>query len=206
MLIIILWMAVFALVHSLTADKRLKQWVINRFGERLYYGWYRMVYNIISVVMLAPLFLYMWSISKPLYALDGIIALVFRGLQIIGLIGATVSILQIDALRFAGLRQIIAYLNGDPLPLPNEPLKTDGLYGFVRHPLYFFSLMLLWFSPSMTTSGLIFNITATLYFVFGSIIEEGRMVDGYSQEYLSYRARVPWLLPLGSRQIQRQKP
>ena len=204
MLIIILWMAVFALVHSLTADKRLKQWVITQFGERLYYGWYRIVYNIISVVMLAPLFLYMWSVSELMYTVDGIIALVFRALQIIGLSGAAISILQIDALRFAGLRQIIAYINGDALPLPNEPLKTDGLYGFVRHPLYFFSLMLLWFSPSMTTSGLIFNIMATLYFVFGSIIEERRMVDGYGQKYVNYRERVPWLLPLVNRQILRE--
>lgn len=202
MTLIILWILVFSLVHSFTADKRVKQWVSNKFGERLYYGWYRLVYNIKSVVMLAPLFLYMWTVSEPIYLLDGFVAVILRVLQVIGLFGIAISILQIDALRFAGLRQLIAYYRGDTLPLTNEPLTTDGLYGFVRHPLYFFSLMLLWFSPTMTTSSFFFNLGATLYFVFGSLIEERRMLAGFGQEYADYQKNVSWLIPLPKRQVE----
>jgi len=195
MVVIILWMLGFALLHSLTADKRVKTWIGDTFGERFRQGWYRLFYNIVSVVTLAPLFLHMASISEVIYSVPGWLNPVFRVLQIIGLIGAAISILQIDWMRFAGLRQLMAYFSGADLPLADEPLKTDGLYGFVRHPLYLFSLMLLWFSPTLTNTGLFFNIAATGYFVFGSIIEERRMIDYYGETYREYRGKVPWLIP-----------
>jgi len=185
----------FALLHSITADKRVKEWVSETFSDRFRHGWYRLFYNILSVVSLAPLFLYMATLTGVVYRVPGWLAPIFIGLQGIGLVGAAVSILQIDWMRFVGLRQVLAYFKGDTLPLPEENLKMDGLYGFVRHPLYFFSLIFLWFSPILTTSALAFNIGATLYFVFGSIVEERRMLGYYGTQYEDYRQRVPWLLP-----------
>lgn len=195
MITILLWMIGFSLIHSLTADKRFKDWMSNRFSERLRHGWYRLFYNIVSVLSLAPLFLYMSSISQPIYTVPDWLNPIFLGIQLIGIIGLGISILQIDWMRFAGFRQAQAYLTGQDLPLADETLKTDGLYGFVRHPLYLFSLLFLWFSPTMTNTALIFNILATLYFVLGSIIEEKRMVASYGEIYTSYQKRVPWLIP-----------
>ncbi|MDQ7027235.1 MAG: NnrU family protein [Anaerolineae bacterium] len=196
MVIILLWMLVFAVVHSITADRRFKQVIINLMGERPYEGFYRLFYNALSVIMLAPLFPYMWSISETLYQVSQPIATIFRVIQLIGMIGLAVSILQIDFLRFAGLRQVIMLINGGQLPLADENLQTGGLYGWVRHPLYFFSLLVLWFSPSMTNASLVFNIAATLYFVFGSLIEERSMVNAYGDIYKQYQQNVSWMIPL----------
>lgn len=195
MLVIVLWMLGFALVHSVTADKRVKAYIADKFGERFRHGWYRLFYNVLSVISLAPLFLYMAINSSVLYTVPDNLKLFFQILQFLGLLGVAISILQIDWMRFAGLRQVIAYLSGDELPLQDEPLKIDGLYGFVRHPLYLFSLMFFWFSPILTNTGLMFNLLATAYFVFGSIIEERRMLDYYGETYENYRRQVPWLIP-----------
>jgi len=73
----------------------------------------------------------------------------------------------IDLLRFFGLRQIIAYFKGDKLPLPDEPLTLKGVYALVRHPLYLFTLMFLWFNPAMTAGGLGLVMGAALYFISG---------------------------------------
>lgn len=195
MIIIILWMIGFSLIHSLTADKRFKQLIANMFSERLRHGWYRLFYNIVTLISIAPLFIYMIDISEVIYSIPSWLTPIFLIIQLIGIIGLGLSILQIDWLRFAGIKQVYAYLAGKPLPLPDETLKTNGLYGFVRHPLYLFSLLFLWFTPTLTNTALIFNIMATLYFVFGSIIEEKRMVDYYGELYIKYQKDVPWLIP-----------
>jgi protein-S-isoprenylcysteine O-methyltransferase Ste14 len=195
MLHILLWMLVFAVVHSITADKRFKQLVINRIGARRYEGLYRLFYNILSFLMLAPVFLYMLSIGTPLYSIPQPIATIFRIMQLVGVVGLGVSLVQIDLWRFVGLRQFMALVKGEPLPLADEALQTGGLYGWMRHPLYFFSLLALWFTPNMTNTGLIFNVAATLYFIFGSLIEEQRMVGYYGEMYQKYQQNVAWMIP-----------
>lgn len=195
MLVIAIWMLVFAVTHSITADKRVKRRFAQVFGERTYEGLYRLIYNIVSTISIAPLFLYMWSIAEPLYRVPNWLAPFFMFIQLIGSIGLVVAVIQIDWARFIGLKQLIAYFTGGELPLKDEPLQLKGLFAYVRHPLYFFSLLALWFSPSMTNSAFLFNIAATAYFVIGSRIEEGRMLDAYGELYENYRRRVPWLIP-----------
>lgn len=195
MYIIAIWMLIFALSHSITADKRVKRWFADTFGERAYEGFYRLIYNIVALISLAPLFLYMWSIARELYRVPDWLAPIFSVIQLIGSIGLVISLIQIDWARFAGLKQAWAYFSGGDLPLRDEPLQLNGLYRLVRHPLYFFSLLSLWFSPVMTDSAFLFNIAATAYFLIGSRIEEGRMLDAYGELYENYRQQVPWLIP-----------
>ena len=195
MSIIILWMIGFSLIHSITADNRFKDWVAQIISERFRHGWYRLFYNALSVISLAPLFVFMAGIAVPIYSVPSWLSPIFLLIQLIGFIGLVISILQIDWMRFAGFKQAYAYLMGEPLPLDDEPLQTKGLYAFVRHPLYLFSLLFLWFSPTLTNAGLVFNILATLYFVFGSIIEEKRMISYYGEPYTKYQQNVPWLIP-----------
>jgi protein-S-isoprenylcysteine O-methyltransferase Ste14 len=94
-----------------------------------------------------------------------------------------------------GVRQARAFLASDPLPLPDEPLQTGGVYRLVRHPLYTFSLLMVWAAPVMTLNTLWFNLGATLYVLVGSLIEERRLAAGYGEPYSSYRRQVSWLIP-----------
>ncbi|NDJ62680.1 MAG: isoprenylcysteine carboxylmethyltransferase family protein, partial [Chloroflexi bacterium] len=115
--------------------------------------------------------------------------------QIVGFAGLMISLLQIDLGQFTGLSQVLAYLNGERLPLPTEPLQTGGVYRLVRHPLYLFSLLLIWPMPIMTEALLAFNLVSTWYFAIGSLLEERRMLALFGDEYAEYRQRVPWLIP-----------
>lgn len=197
MIVVIVLVIVFSVLHSLTADHRVKDWVATQVGERVYEGWYRIVYNAVSVLTLAPIFLAMLlAESTIVYSIEGGLRVVFLAVQGIGFIGLVISLLQIDWMRFAGLSQVLAYVHGQKLPLPPEPLQTRGVYGLVRHPLYFFSLLVLWFLPIMTSTSLAFSISATAYFLVGSLIEERRMLHYFGGEYEAYMQRVPWMLPL----------
>jgi methanethiol S-methyltransferase len=133
--------------------------------------------------------------GEPVWDLSGWWVLVFRLVQAAGLTGLIVSTLQIEGGRFIGTTQAIAYFKGDPLPLPPEPLKLDGVYGFVRHPLYLFSLMVLWFTPTMRMTWLVFVIASTVYFIVGSLFEEHTMRRIFGKPYEEYQQRVPWMIP-----------
>lgn len=196
MLSVLVGMLLYGLLHSVLAGQNIKMAVRHRLGERVYHGFYRLGFNLVALVTILPIILLVllrpgdtvWQINAPW-------SIVFMLVQGVGLVGLTVSIFQIDWLRFAGLRQAWAYLNGDSLPLPPEQLHTGGLYGLVRHPLYLFSLLLIWPVSTMSEAYLGFCIGATIYFIIGSYFEEKRMIRVFGDIYTQYQARVPWLLP-----------
>ena len=195
-LIPLLALLVFGLLHSLLAAIGFKQMARQIMGPRLFEGMYRLLYNIFSAIALIPVVLVLaflpshplWRVPMPWAA----VLLLVQGIAATALIGAT---LQADPLRFAGISQALAYLRGDPLPLPPEPLQVGGFYRLVRHPLYMFSLLVIWCIPVMTDIYFGAAIGATLYFLIGSRLEERRLAQEFGTRYLDYRQRVPWLLP-----------
>jgi protein-S-isoprenylcysteine O-methyltransferase Ste14 len=193
--IVLLAMLVFAAVHSLLATLIFKGWLRERIGERAYEGFYRLAYNIFAALNLLPI---AWLAAaypgSTLWSIDGAGQWVLLVLQLVGFVGFALSLVQIDFGRFAGISQALAYLTGKPLPLPEEGLQVRGVYALVRHPLYLFSLILIWSLPVLTESTLALNIAITLYFVIGSWFEERRMVALFGQAYIDYQQRVPWLL------------
>lgn len=193
---VFLGMLLYGLVHSLLAGQQMKVAVRKRIGERAYQGLYRITYNLFAVLSILPILILIakrpgenvWSFHERWEAPLLII-------RVIALIGFLVSSLHIDILRFLGIRQLFAHVNGDPLPLPEEKLNTSGVYRLVRHPLYLFSLMLIWPVMTMSEGYFGFCIGATIYLAVGSLYEERRMVGYFGEEYIQYRSRVPWMLP-----------
>ncbi len=197
MFLILLTMLIFGVIHSLLAERGVKQAFLDYFGVYAYHGFYRLLYNILAALMLLPALWFL--IRNPghiIWQVEGPLAFVLLLVQVVGLVGLVISLIQIDLGQFTGLSQLMAYLRHQPLPLPLEPLQTGGLYSLVRHPLYLFSLLLIWPQQTMTESLLVFNIAATLYFVLGSRLEERRLLAVFGQTYADYQNRVAWLIPL----------
>lgn len=190
--------AIWSVVHSVTAALTFKRWVQRGVGERLYAGWYRLAYNVLAAVSFVPV-LYLlarlfpdqvlWRIPSPWNVLA-------VGVQVVGAAGVLVSLAQTDFWQFAGVEQAIRYVQGKEVVERPVGLRTDGLYRLVRHPLYSFSLLFLWFMPVMTLGFLLFNGVATLYFAVGSLVEERKLEGYFGEAYREYRKRVPWLLPV----------
>lgn len=186
---------VFALVHTYLAG-RFKPVFRQRFGERAYEGLYRVLYNIFALISLLPaLALVAQQPAQIVWQIEDWFTWVLAAIQVIGVIGLMLSLLQIDFLRFAGLRQLWTYLNDQPLPLPDEKLQTKGVFRLVRHPLYLFSMLATWPVATMTDVYLAFCIGVTAYFMIGSVLEERRLEAAYGDVYREYRQRVSWLFP-----------
>jgi methanethiol S-methyltransferase len=195
MISIIVWLFFYFLMHSVLASQRTKARFAHQFGEYAYHGIYRLLYNAIALITLMPIVPQILSQDTLLYVIEPPLRWILTAFQISASIGLLASLLQIDWMQFAGISQIIAFLRQQPLPLPAEQLQTSGVYAIVRHPLYFFSLIVIWFTPSLTTGMLAVNLMVTLYVVIGSRVEEKRMLQLFGDQYRSYIQTVPWLLP-----------
>ncbi len=193
----VLWLiALFGIVHSLLAMVGIKALFVTLMGQRGYLGFYRLFYNTFSIITFAPIVLYV--LAQPgevLWSASGVGLALLSGVALAGLAGLTVSLLQIDLLRFLGVSQALAYLESRPLPLPPEGLVTGGTYALTRHPLYFFSMLVLWGVPVMTESWFALAAGSSAYFVVGSLLEERRMVRQFGAAYEDYQSRVAWMIP-----------
>lgn len=195
--IVIALLALFAVLHSWLAGSGIKAAVRERIGEQAYEAYYRLGYNVWSIVTLLPVVIaLLLNPGQVIWQTEGVVSILFLVIQAAGLLGMLISLMQIDLLRFGGLRQVIAYRSGQKLPLPDEPLQVNGVYRLVRHPLYLFSLMMIWPLSVMTEGFLAFAIGSTLYFIFGSLLEERRLLGAYGEAYRRYQAQTPWLIPL----------
>lgn len=191
----------WALVHSLTAARQLKSWVRERIGQRAYDGFYRLAYNLFSVFSILPL-LYLLATRVPstvLWRVRVPLNWLFAGIQLVGLIGLGASLWQTDVWRFAGVKQALRYLQGADDPDPPGAFVQTGVYGLVRHPLYFFSMLFIWFTRVMTVNVLLFNVLASIYFFVGALHEERRLLAEFGEAYRYYREKVPgfWPWPRG---------
>jgi protein-S-isoprenylcysteine O-methyltransferase Ste14 len=187
----------FGVIHSLTAGFAPKERLSAVLPARLVEGWYRLLYNVFSGITFSPVLIAVAVLpDRVIYAVPMPWSLLFRLAQLGGVAGLVGALFVTDVFRFAGISQAIAYLSGEPLPLESGPLQVKGMYAVVRHPLYLFSLLAIWPTPTLTLNMLLFNIGATLYFVVGSRIEERRLEKRFGDAYRAYRQQVPWLVPV----------
>ncbi len=196
---------IWAVLHSLTAGHKLKGWFRRQWGEAAYQAYYRLVYNVFAVISILPV-LYVVAVrvtAEPLWQWPSPWHWLAQLMRLVGLAGLGVSLWQTDVWEFLGIRQVMNYWrHGEKRPLSSPQLVTTGTYALVRHPLYFFSLLFLWFTPVMTLNNLLFNLLATAYFWIGSIYEEHKLADQFGPAYKTYQQQVPRLLP-GMSQIWR---
>ena len=185
----LLAMALYGLVHSLLASQSVKRAFRDAFGERTD-RWYRPTYNLVAVVTLVPILAlpvllpgrHLYTISTPWLWLT----LTLQGIAAIALLA---GLLQTDLAHFLGVTQLLGRTPRQ------DDLVTDGLYQWVRHPLYTAGLVIIWLVPRMTTSLLALNLGITAYLYIGSIFEERKLVDEYGDEYERYRRSVPRMVP-----------
>lgn len=132
-----------------------------------------------------------WDIGSP------VLRMLMLALFALGWLILLLSTFMINHFDLFGLRQVYLRLRGlDYTPLS---FSERALYRFVRHPLYLGFLIAFWATPHMSVGHLVFAIATTGYILVGISLEERDLMKYHGVEYAAYRARVPMLLPTGSR-------
>jgi methanethiol S-methyltransferase len=190
-LLIILAFGVYGVVHSLLASFKIKDMAavwLGPVGKK----WYRLAYNIFATISLLPILaLAVILPDRSIYAISAPWSIVLVIVQLVGAAIMLIAVTQTDLWHFVGLKQ----LSENPEKAANHPLETGGLYQYVRHPIYSGGLIFLWASPEMSWNSLALKVSFTLYFIFGAMVEEKKLVSEFGDTYRSYRMRTPMLVP-----------
>jgi protein-S-isoprenylcysteine O-methyltransferase Ste14 len=188
--LILLAAIIYGLLHSLLASLKTKacarQWLGSHTDR-----WFRLGYNIIAAVTLLPiLFLPILLPDKEIYTIHFPWIILSLAIQLLAATILLIGLKQTGISTFIGLRQ--AFLPEDTTP---PRLVTDGLYRYVRHPLYTAGLVILWLLPRLTWNLLALNIGLTAYIAAGAHFEERKLLAEFGDAYAKYQDRTPMLLP-----------
>ena len=190
-IILLSWLVYFVL-HSALASLSAKNWVAAHWPH--FTPYYRLTYNLAATLLLIlPLWLIHTIQAAPLWSWHGPGRWLADGLAVLAIAGFWWSLRYYDTREFLGLRQA-----QDPGRGPRFSLSP--LHRFVRHPWYFFGLVIIW-TRDMDPAWLVSCIAITLYFAIGSRLEERKLVAEFGEPYRRYQRRVPGLIPLSGRHL-----
>lgn len=195
--IIIIAFALFGYTHSLLASRKVKEFAARKFGDLI--AFYRLIYNLLSFISIYILY---EALPKPIlviYDLPVPWDLIIIIPQIAGLAGFIWSTMYFDLADFTGISQVIKWVKGkyDTGDLDEKlTFKEEGPYRYMRHPVYFFSIVFLLFRPTMDLFYLTIFICITAYFYIGSVYEEKKLLEEFGENYADYQRRVPRIIPL----------
>ena len=151
---------------------------------------YRFSYNVFSVVSFLPILWLMVALSdRVLYQIPAPWMYLSLAGQLAAVMLLVVGVLQTDTLSFVGLRQLF---EGEER---SSRLVTNGLYHWVRHPLYAAGLLFIWLTPVMSQNSLVVIIAATVYILVGAFFEERKLEREFGTAYREYKAATPMLIP-----------
>lgn len=179
----------FFIQHSLMIRKYFRR-KITRFVPEAYYS---SVYAIISGLTLIVVVLLWQKTDTSLAQINGVQFWIIRLLFVVAAGGFYWGISSLGYFDPFGRRTITKHLRSKkPKPMP---FSVRGPYRWVRHPLYFFTLIMIWACPHLTADRLLFNALWSIWLVVGSILEERDLVEEFGSEYREYQSKVPMLIP-----------
>ncbi len=177
---------IFALHHSLFARAGLKARVRRSFSpelERSLYVWVASAIFIAVCWWWQPVPGVAYRLGVP-WRWAGVAA------QAAGVLMTLLGSKALDVLDLGGVRAVLRS-EGGTAPA-HVPLVTTGVYGIVRHPLYFGWVLIVFGAPDMTATRLTFAIISTVYLALAIPWEERGLIETFGEDYRQYRKARRW--------------
>lgn len=178
--------SVFAVHHSLFARTGLKVRIRTFAPPALE----RSLYTSVASILFIAVCLLWVPVPGVLYRLEGFWYWTAVSVQIAGVLFTFFGSKAIDVLDLAGVRAVLRERGGQRDA--HVPLTTSGVFGIVRHPLYFGWTLLVFGAPHMTATRLVFAVISTAYLAMAIPWEERSLVETFGSDYETYRANVRW--------------
>lgn len=187
-LILIVFWIIYYVVHSVLASSKVKRFSETKMGK--YFRYYRLAYTLFASTTLILILLFQYSFYSPI--LIKAVSLKFFAVIFLMLPGFIVMAISIKKyfMLLSGISSVFT-------PKPQAELKVDGIHQYVRHPLYFGTILFvwgLWFVFPMLNN-LIAVLILTLYVFVGIIFEEKKLIKEFGENYKLYISNVPMLIP-----------
>ena len=148
---------------------------------------YRLLYSSVAILSTA---LWLWfnyqlAGDVPLYVMQGLWFWLLVGLQVLGILIVLAAFRPIDGAVFLGLKEAVE---------STDPFVVQGVYKYIRHPMYTGFMLFLLAKPEHTMISLHFALAVSVYFIVGSKLEERRMLAEHP-DYTDYQQKVGAFIP-----------
>lgn len=188
----------FALHHSVFAREPVRRLVARMVSPPLE----RSVYVWIASLMLIGVCAWWQPLPGALWQVTGTAAWFLPLAQLGGGWLTLRSAAVIDVWELAGVRQVSGRgevpagggLQASGVQAPAVEFRTDGPYGWVRHPIYFGWLLLVFPVATMTMTRLAFAVISTVYILIAIPLEERSLRRTSGGAYDGYMRQVRWKL------------
>lgn len=97
--------------------------------------------------------------------------------------------------EFLGWAQLFGPAEASARTAGTPALRTTGIYGCVRHPVYTGLLAMFVLGPVLSLDRFTLFLAALAYLSVGIPVEERKLIRLFGDAYVEYRRRVPALLP-----------
>ena len=194
----------FGALHSLLCLPQTKGLARRVFGERYGRGFYRLFFQIQSLLTTGALVAFILSRpQKTLYRASKTRLFLHVAVQLCGLLIAGWGVKELRFRRFAGFdgaRDALADAPEIAEPETQSPDGGDGLpyergpFRWSRHAVEWIILVIMWATPILQTNWIAFFSAATIYMVLGVLQSEKRLAAKGGDAWQRYAARVHLLL------------
>lgn len=110
--------------------------------------------------------------------------------------GSAMAVIRFDPLSFIGVKQIFQKSSEIGHTEGSNELLTNGVYSYVRHPMYTFTMCAFLTAPKMTLDRFWLVVLSLSYLYVGIPIEERKLVTIFGEAYKRYRQQVPAIFPI----------
>jgi protein-S-isoprenylcysteine O-methyltransferase Ste14 len=185
------WMLWCAL-HSTLVTTTVTKYMRKKLGD--WFRFYRVLYDVMSLITLIPLVYYSSSIElAPFFRWEGYLVIV-RYLMIVTSIFMFVtgarhySMSQLFGIDQIKTRRVNRTVSG------YGSLDTSGILGGIRHPWYAAGILLVW-AADLSLSTFRINTVISAYFVIGTFLEERKLLLEFGERYREYQRNVSMFFP-----------
>ncbi len=173
-------------IHSFLASPGIKRSVIHTL--RIIPQWYRLFYNFLAIAGFFGIAFFQSRLQDDLFMSTNL--LIKAGgetIFILGVIFILFSLREYNLKAFAGLSSEDR----------DKKLVISGLNKYIRHPLYFATIMMIlgWFMMRPTNTNLIACGILITYTFVGAWIEEKKLITDFGSDYEKYRSETGMWLP-----------
>ena len=189
-LLIIAWL-IFGLLHSVLAADFIKEPAKRILKQG--YKFYRLGYSLFAILSLLAVLYYHFTSAKILLWQPPLMETAVAVFFVLTGLGIMLVCIKKYFLDLSGIDAILGTQH-------STVLQLNGLHKYVRHPLYFGTLLFVWalFFWYPYTNNLVSCICITLYTIAGMWFEEKKLVIEYGEAYRDYQkktaALVPWFI------------
>ena len=152
------------------------------------------LFAIVSGVFLLLLVLFWQKSAYTIAPLNTVPSLLLRSVFFLSFGGFYWGARALSSFDTFGITPVLRNMRGMDPP-QSMPFVVRGPYRFVRHPIYFFSLLLIWSCPDLSADRLLFNILFTAWMIVATLLEERDLIADFGEAYQDYKRKVPMLVP-----------